>query len=134
VDAQPLRRRKVAILLAPAGSEQVEFTEPRKAVREAGADVNVLGAQAGGPWTLVKADVVRGCTPTSWATLATDIRNAGGTWVDQEAVTDQGLVTSRKGHATFSFGLNDGRRGQPSKKPTPIAHAPSIVTDGDTTT
>jgi hypothetical protein len=57
------------------------------------------GKQAGvichGPWTLVEADVVRGRTLTSWPTLATDIRNAGGTWVDQEVVTDQGLVTSR---------------------------------------
>jgi len=48
-----------------------------------------------GPWTLVEAGVVRGRTLTSWPTLATDIRNAGGTWVDQEVVTDQGLVTSR---------------------------------------
>ena len=40
---QPLRGRKVAILLAPAGSEQAEFTEPRKAVTEAGADVDVIG-------------------------------------------------------------------------------------------
>ena len=47
-----------------------------------------------GPWTLVEANVVRGRTLTSWPTLATDIRNAGGTWVDQEAVTDQDLVTS----------------------------------------
>jgi hypothetical protein len=38
----------------------------------------------------------RGRTLTSWPTLATDIRNAGGNWVDQEVVTDQGLVTSRK--------------------------------------
>jgi protease I len=48
-----------------------------------------------GPWTLVEAGVVRGRTLTSWPTLATDIRNAGGTWVDQEVVTDQRLVTSR---------------------------------------
>ncbi len=162
--SQPLRGRKVAILLAPAGSEQVEFTEPKKAVKDAGADVDVIGAEPGeartynhdlepgetfpvdktfgqvsaddydalivpggtvgadklrgnadavrlirgffqagkpagvichGPWTLVEAGVVRGRTLTSWPTLATDIRNAGGTWVDQEVVTDQGLVTSR---------------------------------------
>jgi len=162
--SQPLRGRKVAILLAPAGSEQVEFTEPKKAVKDAGADVDVIGAEHGeartynhdlepgetfpvdktfgqvsaddydalivpggtvgadklrgnadavrlirgffqagkpagvichGPWTLVEAGVVRGRTLTSWPTLATDIRNAGGTWVDQEVVTDQGLVTSR---------------------------------------
>ena len=40
---QRLRGRKVAILLAPAGSEQAEFTEPRKAVQDAGADVDVIG-------------------------------------------------------------------------------------------
>jgi protease I len=161
---QPLRGRKIAILLAPAGTEQAEFTEPRKAVAAAGADVDVIGVQAGsgrtvnhdldpgeeftvdktfdqvsaddydavivpggtvgadklrgepaavrfvrgfleagkpagvichGPWILVEADVVRGHTLTSFPTLATDIRNAGGTWTDQEVVTDQGLVTSR---------------------------------------
>jgi protease I len=49
-----------------------------------------------GPWLLVEADVVRGRTLTSWPSLQTDIRNAGGQWTDQEVVTDQGLVTSRK--------------------------------------
>ncbi len=49
-----------------------------------------------GPWTLVEADVVRGRTLTSWPSLQTDIRNAGGNWVDQEVATDRGLVTSRK--------------------------------------
>jgi hypothetical protein len=44
---QPLRSRKIAILLAPAGTEQAEFTEPRKAVAAAGADVDVIGVQAG---------------------------------------------------------------------------------------
>jgi protease I len=169
---QPLRGRKVAILLAPAGTEQAEFTEPRKAVTAAGADVDVIGVQAGtartvnhdlepgetftvdktfdqvsagdydaiivpggtvgadklrgepaavrfvrgfleagkpagvichGPWTLVEADVVRGRTLTSFPTLATDIKNAGGTWTDQEVVTDQGLVTSRNPHDLPAF-------------------------------
>jgi protease I len=48
------------------------------------------------PWTLVEADVVRDRTLTSWPSLKTDIRNAGGRWVDEEVVVDQGLVTSRK--------------------------------------
>jgi protease I len=48
------------------------------------------------PWTLVEADVVRGRTLTSWPSLRTDIRNAGGEWVDEEVVVDRGLVTSRK--------------------------------------
>jgi protease I len=162
--ANELQGRKVAILLAPVGSEQVEFTEPKKAVEDAGAEVDVVGIQTGeaqtmnsdvnmgetftvekafsevsvedydalivpggtvgadnlrgseeavafvhgffeqekpvgvichGPWTLVEADVVRGRTLTSYPTLQTDIRNAGGEWVDEEVVTDQGLVTSR---------------------------------------
>jgi protease I len=159
-----LRGRRVAILLAPVGTEQVEFTEPKKAVEEAGAAVEVVGIEAGdaqtmnsdvnpgetftvektfsevspqdydalivpggtvgadnlrgneaavsfvrgffeggkpvgvichGSWTLVQADVVRGRTLTSYPTLQTDIRNAGGEWVDEEVVTDGGLVTSR---------------------------------------
>jgi protease I len=48
-----------------------------------------------GPWTLVEAEVVKGRTLTSYPTLRTDIRNAGGNWVDDEVVVDQGLVTSR---------------------------------------
>lgn len=49
-----------------------------------------------GPWTLVEADVLRGMRLTSWPSLRTDIRNAGGEWVDQEVVSDRQLVTSRK--------------------------------------
>jgi protease I len=49
-----------------------------------------------GPWLLVETNVVRGRTVTSWPSLKTDIRNAGGEWTDQEVVTDHGLVTSRK--------------------------------------
>ena len=49
-----------------------------------------------GPWVLVEADVARGRTVTSWPSLKTDLRNAGATWVDEEVVVDNGLVTSRK--------------------------------------
>src|SRR5687768_9601226 len=49
-----------------------------------------------GPWLLVEADAVRGRTLTSWPSLQTDIRNAGGLWVDRAVETDQRLVTSRK--------------------------------------
>jgi protease I len=49
-----------------------------------------------GPWILVEAGVVRGRRVTSWPTLQTDIRNAGGEWVDEEVVVDEGIVTSRK--------------------------------------
>jgi protease I len=49
-----------------------------------------------GPWTLVEADVVKGRTITSWPSLQTDIRNAGGTWVDETVHVDGMLVSSRK--------------------------------------
>jgi protease I len=49
-----------------------------------------------GPWMLVEADVVEGRMLTSWPSLKTDIRNAGGNWIDKEVVVDNGLVTSRK--------------------------------------
>jgi protease I len=49
-----------------------------------------------GPWVLVEAAVVRDRKLTSWPTLQTDIRNAGGNWVDEQVVVDEGLVTSRK--------------------------------------
>ena len=156
--------RHVAILVATEGTEQIELTEPRKALEDAGADVDLLSTEAGevqafnhldkgdtftagkavgdadagdydalmlpggvanpdnlrmhpeavrfvraffdagkpvaaichAPWTLVEADVVRGRTLTSWPSLQTDIRNAGGEWVDEEVVVDEGLVTSRK--------------------------------------
>src|SRR3954453_20162232 len=162
--ADTLNGKKVAILVANEGIEQVELTEPREALEAAGATVELLApesaeAQAfnhldkadafrvdkavgdasagdydalmlpggvanpdnlrvppGGvsfvegfgnagkpiaaichaPWTLVEADAVRGRTLTSWPSLQTDIRNAGGTWVDEEVHVDQGLVTSRK--------------------------------------
>ncbi|MDQ3387244.1 MAG: type 1 glutamine amidotransferase [Actinomycetota bacterium] len=162
--ANELQGKKVAILLAPVGTEQVEFTEPKKAIEDEGATVDVIGIETGdaqtmnsdvepgetfqvekafsevsaddydalvipggtvgsdnlrgdadavsfvrsffeqakpvgaichGPWTLVEADVLNGRTVTSFPTLQTDIRNAGGNWVDEEVVTDQGLVTSR---------------------------------------
>jgi protease I len=162
--ANELQGKKVAILLAPVGSEQAEFTEPKKAVEDAGGTVEVIGIQTGdaqtmnsdvnpgetftvektfsevsadeydglivpggtvgadnlradedavnfihsffeqakpvgvichGPWTLVEAGVVSGRTLTSYPTLQTDILNAGGNWVDEEVVVDEGLVTSR---------------------------------------
>lgn len=55
-----------------------------------------IAAICHGPWMLVEADVVRGRTLTSWPSLKTDIRNAGGTWVDEQVHTEKGIVTSRK--------------------------------------
>jgi deglycase len=72
-----------------ADERAVSFT---RAFFEAGKPVAAI---CHGPWTLVEADVVRGRTLTSWPSLKTDIRNAGGTWVDKEVHVDSGLVTSR---------------------------------------
>jgi protease I len=55
-----------------------------------------VGVICHGPWTLVEADVLRGRKLTSWPSVQTDIRNAGGNWVDEEVVVDEGLVSSRK--------------------------------------
>lgn len=159
---EQLSNKKVAIL-ATDGVEQVELTQPKQALEQAGAQAHVISPKSGsiqgwnhydkgdqipvdvslesanpndydalvlpggvvnpdqlrtdpkavefiksffeagkpvaaichGPWTLIEADVVKGRTLTSWPSLQTDLRNAGATWVDQEVVVDQGLVTSR---------------------------------------
>lgn len=158
-----LENRTVAIL-ATDGVEQVELTEPRKAVEEAGATVRLLSIKEGeiqgmhhdkpgdklkvdglvadaqvgefdalilpggvhnpdtlrtdeaavafvrdfvrsgrpvgvichGPWVMIEADVVRGRRMTSWPSVRTDLRNAGAEVVDEEVVTDNGIVSSRK--------------------------------------
>jgi protease I len=87
-------------LLLPGGvanPDMLRTHEPAvrfvRAFFEAGKPVAAI---CHGPWTLVEADVVRGRTLTSWPSLKTDIRNAGGNWVDEEVHVDGGLVTSRK--------------------------------------
>ena len=161
--AKQLEGKKIAFCIANEGVEQVELTRPWEAVREAGAETELIAPEEGaaqafnhldkgdrfdvdctfseadpseydglvlpggvanpdqlrmvpeavsfvrsffaagkpvgvichGPWTLVEADVVRGRTITSWPSLQTDIRNAGGNWVDEQCVVDGGLVSSR---------------------------------------
>ena len=158
-----LKGKKVAILAADM-FERVELEEPRKALEDAGAEIEVVSLEEGeiqgfdhfepaknvgvdrtveeaspddydallvpggvgnpdqlrgdenavsfvrgfhdagkpiavichGPWVLIESGVVRGRRVTSWPTLETDIRNAGGDWVDEEVVVDGSLVTSRK--------------------------------------
>ena len=162
--ADKLQGKRIAFLVAPEGAEQVELTEPWKAVESEGGTPELISHRGGrgpglqpprqgrhvprrphgrrrerrptttalvlpggvanpdflrmdedavafirgffeqakpvgvichGPWTLVEADVLRGRTITSWPSLKTDIRNAGGNWVDEEVVVDEGLVSSR---------------------------------------
>lgn len=162
--AEKLQGKRIAFVVAPEGAEQVELTEPWKAVEDEGGKPELISTEEGtvqafnhldkgdtfkvdrtvdgadaseydglvlpggvanpdllraderavafiraffeqgkpvavichGPWTLVEADVLRGRKITSWPSLQTDIRNAGGTWVDEEVVVDEGLVSSRK--------------------------------------
>ena len=55
-----------------------------------------VAASCHGPWVLIDAGVVRGRTLTSWPAIKTDVKNAGGKWINEEVVVDNGLVTSRK--------------------------------------
>jgi protease I len=162
--AGKLDGKRIAFLAAPEGAEQVELTEPWKAIEEAGGAPELISTEPGeiqafnhldkadtftvdktaadadvsdydglvlpggvanpdflrmdedavafvrgffeqakpvgvichGPWTLVEAGVLTGRTITSFPSLQTDIRNAGGKWVDEEVVVDEGLVSSRR--------------------------------------
>jgi protease I len=91
-------------------------------VREFFEQGKPVGAICHGPWTLVEAGVVRDRTLTSWPSLQTDIRNAGGNWVDEEVHVDQGLVTSRKPDDIRAFSkklieeLAEGRHQQQAEK------------------
>lgn len=64
-----------------------------KAFAESGKPI---GAICHGPWVLIEAGAVRDRKMTSWPAIKTDLINAGAEWVDEEVVTDQGIVTSRK--------------------------------------
>jgi len=108
--------KKIAFLQTD-GVEQVELVKPLEASKVPGGVANPdflrvdedavafvrgffeqakpVAAICHGPWTLVEAGVIEGRTVTSFPSLKTDIRNAGGTWVDEEVHVDEGLVTSR---------------------------------------
>ncbi|MFI7293036.1 MULTISPECIES: type 1 glutamine amidotransferase domain-containing protein [unclassified Streptomyces] len=91
-------------LVLPGGVANPDFlrTDDRAVafVKEFFEQGRPVAAICHAPWTLVEADVVRGRVLTSWPSLRTDIRNAGGSWVDEQVnICDHGpnkLVTSRK--------------------------------------
>ena len=88
-----------------------------------------VGVICHGPWMLVETGVVRGRTVTSWPSLRTDIRNAGGNWVDREVVVDDGLVTSRKPADLPAFNakiveeFSEGRHERQAEKATAAIHS-----------
>jgi protease I len=65
-------------------------------IRDFAASGKPVAAICHGPWLLVEADLVRGRTVTSWPSIRTDLRNAGGNVVDHEVVVDGNIITSRK--------------------------------------
>ena len=72
-------------------------TEPKavELVKQFVSSGKVVAAICHGPWLLVEADALRGRKVTSFQSIRTDVANAGGNWVDQEVVVDQGIITSR---------------------------------------
>ena len=87
-------------LILPGGvrnPDQLRTNEAAVRLVRAFADAGKpVAAICHGPWLLVEADVLRGRTATSWPSIRTDVRNAGANWVDEPAVTDANIVTSRK--------------------------------------
>jgi protease I len=87
-------------LVLPGGVANPDFLRMNddavKLIRDFFNQGKPVAAICHGPWTLVEAGVVQGRTLTSWPSIQTDIRNAGGNWVDEEVHVDNGLVTSRK--------------------------------------
>jgi protease I len=104
-------------------------------VREFAEANKPIAAICHAPWLLVEADLVRGRTLTSWPSLQTDIRNAGGTWQDGEVVRDQRLVTSRKPDDLEAFCIaaielfhgagEDDRVDEASEESFPASDAPA---------
>ena len=92
VAAKVMRCRHVTRTVHDVG---VMFDEPIN-VRDFMELDKPVAAICHGPWLLVEADVVRGRTITSWPSLETDVRNAGGVWVDKQVQIDQKLLTSRR--------------------------------------
>ena len=86
-------------LLLPGGTvnaDKLRIDEDAVAfVRDFFATGKPVGVICHGPWTLIDAGVAKGRTLTSYPSLRTDLRNAGANVVDEEVVTDQGLVSSR---------------------------------------
>lgn len=87
-------------LLLPGGVANPDFLRTNAQAVAFARDFVESGKPVGvichGPWTLIEAGVVRGRTLASWPSLQTDIRNAGGTWVDEEVHVEEGIVSSRR--------------------------------------
>jgi len=99
------QQRKVT---RPRSGRKLCFSEMRKAgharLSKNSTPIPVFGVICHGAWTMVEADVVRGRKMTAWPSVRTDLRNAGAEVVDEEVVTDRGIVSSRKPEDLPAFG------------------------------
>jgi protease I len=66
-----------------------------RVVKEFLSSGKIVAAVCHGPWLLVEADALKGCQATSYKSIRKDVENAGARWLDQEVVTDNGIITSR---------------------------------------
>jgi len=119
-------------LLLPGGvanPDKLRMNERAVAfVREMSAADKPISAICHAPWMLIEADVLRGRRLTSYPSLKTDIRNAGGDWVDEEVVVDQHLVTSRRPADIPAFNakmLEAFAEGAHGEREAPAAAVPS---------
>ena len=93
------RAEDFAGLVLPGGLKNPDTLRMDKAsvglIRAFAEKERPIAAICHAPWLLIEAGLVSGRTLTSWPSLATDIENAGGTWVDEEVRVDGNLITSR---------------------------------------
>lgn len=99
VNLKDAHARDYDMLVLPGGVANPDLLRMSEAavdfVRSFGEARKPIAAICHGPWMLINAGLARDRTLTSWPTLETDIRNAGGEWTDQEVVVDGPLITSR---------------------------------------
>ena len=100
VPLEEARPEEFDALLIPGGlmnpDELRSNTDALEFVRHFFREGKPVAAICHAPWVLIDAGVVRGRKLTSWERIQTDVKNAGGNWVNEEVVVDNGLVTSRK--------------------------------------
>jgi protease I len=88
-----------------------------------------IAAICHGPWTLIETGLIRGKKMTSWPSLKTDLINAGASWIDQEVVVDNGLITSRKPDDIPAFNkkmIEEFSEGVRKKKPGAVDQKPPV--------
>lgn len=95
-DAQPADYDMLVLPGGVANPDLLRLSKDAVAFVRDFAEANKpIAAICHGPWLLIDAGLARNRNLTSWPTLQTDIRNAGGNWTDEAVVVDGGIITSR---------------------------------------